>query len=159
MSKEYECFKCGRSIVLIGYYAKLMKFHKMSKKSALCDECSITLKANALKETAPKPQANTHKNLKYEILAALECDKDCGDKVDTDTCFDNQVERVETLLQEARANERQAMLDALPKVNRIGYSGTCKTCEKPCDLDTCVCDGRNETILEIRSAIKLMGGE
>ena len=64
----------------------------------------------------------------------------------------------EILPKEATKAITQAMLDAVPKVNRVGYSGLCKTCEKPCDLDTCVCDGRNETILEIRSAIKLKGG-
>ena len=51
----------------------------------------------------------------------------------------------------------EVMEVVVPGVNRIGYSGMCKTCEKPCDLDTCVCDGRNEAISEIKSAIKLMG--
>ena len=69
----------------------------------------------------------------------------------------------EKMMLEAKAEATkaitQAMLDALPITNMVGYSGLCKTCEKPCDLDTCVCDGRNETILEIRTAIKKRGSD
>ena len=107
----------------------------------------------------PKPQANTHKNLKYEILAALECDKDCGDKVDTDTCFDNQVERVETLLQEARADERQAMLD-MPELQYEKEDLMDKWTPEMSAVITetrRIIYGRNALRAEIRTAIKKRG--
>ena len=76
-----------------------------------------------------------------------------------ETTIDKATKDIKALIKEARADERQAILDVLPGVNRIGYSGMCKTCEKPCDLDTCVCDGRNEAISEMKAAIKLMREE
>jgi len=104
----------------------------------------------------PKPQAmsNTLDEIRYKAIKFIQ----------TVTAKNAQeplsyLNDLLALITEARADERQAMLDALPGVNRIGYSGMCKTCEKPCDLDTCVCDGRNEAISEMKAAIKLMREE
>lgn len=36
---EFECKNCGEPIVLVGYYAKMMSFFGMPKKSGLCSKC------------------------------------------------------------------------------------------------------------------------
>lgn len=39
---EFECVNCGKPIVLEGYYAQMMSFFDMPKRSVLCAKCVNT---------------------------------------------------------------------------------------------------------------------
>jgi len=113
----------------------------------------------------PKPQANKTMD---EILERLV--ETYYNPTPQDDPFDivEATEELEALLTEARANERQAMLDALPE--KIKYTGDEIMGIKIAISEQQVADGFtfrstkeidafNDAIDQFESAIKLMGGE
>ena len=116
----------------------------------------------------PKPQAKT-------IDEILFCTTGCGSNADPAdgfgycTCGNEQTTQdIEALITEARANERQAMLDAVPK--KIKYTGDEIMGMKIAISEQQVADGFtfrgtkeidafNQAIDQMEAAIKLIGGE
>jgi len=90
---------------------------------------------------------NTHYHIKHTAISLFkpnECNCSFGEIVKETT------KQIKALLTEARENERQAMLDALPLMDMSVESGRNK--EDP------FVRGYNTAKLEIKSAIKLRGG-